>query len=88
MGPYPEGVNIDKVELTFTVDAQTHTAVISNSRIVGELAALIANELSTLIEQMHGEVFSLTHITAAMQKAIEDSSARRATPSNEEEAVT
>lgn len=76
-GPYPDGVKIDKVDLAFTVGGQQHTAVISGSRIVGELAALIANELSVLIEQMHNEVFSLTHISAAMQKAIEDSIAKR-----------
>jgi hypothetical protein len=76
-GEYPAGVKIDKVDLAFTVDGQAHTAVISGSRIVGELAALIANELSVLIEQMHTEVFSLTHISAAMQKAIEDSIAKR-----------
>jgi hypothetical protein len=76
-GEYPAGVKIDKVDLAFTVDGQAHTAVILGSRIVGELSALIANELSVLIEQMHTEVFSLTHISAAMQKAIEDSIAKR-----------
>lgn len=76
-GPYPDGVKIDKVDLAFTVDGQQHAAVISGSRIVGELASLIANELSVLIEQMHTEVFSLTHISASMQKAIEDSIAKR-----------
>ena len=76
-GPYPAGVKIDKVDLAFTIDGQQHTAVISGSVIVGELAPLIANELSALIEQMHTEVFSLTHISTAMQKAIEDSIAKR-----------
>jgi hypothetical protein len=76
-GPYPDGVKIDKIDLAFTVNGQPHTAIISGSRIVGELATLIANELSVLIEQMHTEVFSLTHISAAMQKAIEDSIAKR-----------
>jgi hypothetical protein len=76
-GPYPDGVKVDKIDLAFTIDGQPHTAVIVGSAIVGELAPLIANELSALIEQMHTEVFSLTHISAAMQKAIEDSIAKR-----------
>jgi len=77
IGPYPTDVNIDKVELSFTVADQKHTAVISGSKIVGELASLIANELNSLIEQMYRVSFSLTHVTSAMQKAIENSVSKR-----------
>lgn len=77
---YPDDVKIDKVDLTFTVAEQVYTATINGSRIVGELAPLVANELSSIIEQMYKEIFSLTHMTAGMRKAIEEVIAKRPAP--------
>jgi len=88
ISPYPENIKIDKVDLTFTVNGQTHTAVITGSRIVGELASLIANELSLLIEQMYTEIYSLAHVSSGMQKAIEVAIASRAEPPIADNAVT
>jgi hypothetical protein len=69
--PFPENVKIQNVNIAFSVDGEAHTAEISSPRIIGELAGLIGNELRSLIERMYQELFALEHVTASMQKAVQ-----------------
>lgn len=75
---YPAGVKIDNIAIAFTIGGQTHTATVTNTKIVGDIASLIANELNALVDQLYLQVFSLTHVAGAMQKAIEATTAKRA----------
>lgn len=69
--PFPENVKIQNVNIAFSVDGESHTAEISSPRLIGEVAALIGNELRSLIERMYQELFALEHVTAGMQKAVQ-----------------
>jgi hypothetical protein len=69
--PFPENVKIQNVNIAFSVDGEAHTAEISSPRLIGEIAALIGNELRSLIERMYQELFALEHVTAGMQKAVQ-----------------
>jgi hypothetical protein len=75
---YPAGVKIDNIAIAFTVGGQTRTATVTNTKIVGDIASLIANELNALVDQMYLQVFSLTHVAGVMQKAIEATTTKRA----------
>jgi hypothetical protein len=69
--PFPDSVKIDKIEMTFTLDGAQKTGVITHTRLIGEIAALIGNELNSLIEKLYVEIFELNYVAGAMQKAIE-----------------
>ncbi len=80
--PFPPNVKIDKVEMTFTVNDAQRTVVMTNTRLIGEVAALIGNELNSLIERMYMDIFELNHVAGAMQKAIEAAIAKPTEPTN------
>lgn len=69
--PLPADVIIDKVEFVFTVNSKTYTVPMAPVRAVGEVAAIIGNTLSSIMEQMYTEVFSLNSGGPAIQRAIE-----------------
>jgi hypothetical protein len=69
--PFPDNVKIDKIEMTFTLDGVQKTGVLTHTRLIGEIAALIGNELNSLIEKLYVEIFELNYVAGAMQKAIE-----------------
>jgi hypothetical protein len=69
--PFPDNVKIQNVNIAFTVDGAAHTAEISSPKLIGEIAALIGNELRSLIERMYQELFALEHVTSGMQKAVQ-----------------
>jgi hypothetical protein len=69
--PFPDNVKIQNVNIAFTVDGEAHNAEISSPKLIGEIAALIANELRSLIERMYQELFALEHVTSGMQKAVQ-----------------
>jgi hypothetical protein len=80
--PLPTGVSVDKIELTFTVAEKTYSTLASDVRTVGEIAPLIASALSSLIEKMYTEVFSLNNTGAAMQRALETAIVKPSTQTN------
>lgn len=69
--PFPDNVKIQSVNIAFTVDGEAHNAEISSAKLIGEIAALIGNELRSLIERMYQELFALEHVTSGMQKAVQ-----------------
>jgi hypothetical protein len=69
--PFPDNVKIQNVNIAFTVDGAAHNAEISSPRLIGEIAALIGNELRSLVERMYQELFALEHVTSGMQKAVQ-----------------
>jgi hypothetical protein len=75
--PFPQDVKIEQVELTFNIGGVSRSVTMTEPRVVGELAPMIASTLSTLIELMHQEIFTLNTASTAMQQAIENTILRR-----------
>jgi hypothetical protein len=81
--PFPDNIKIKNVIVAFTVDgSEEQTAEISSPRFIGEIAALMGNELRSLIERMYQELFALEHVTSGMQKAVQQAIASANKPEN------
>lgn len=78
--PIPDAAKIDKISMSFTVNGKSRTVDMADVRLIGEIAPLIANTLSTFIEHMHQEIFTLNTAGTAMQQAIENTILRREAP--------
>jgi len=75
--PFPADVKIEQIEFTFNIGGVSNSVTMAEPRAVGEIAPIIASTLSTFIELMHQEIFTLNASGSAMQQAIENTILRR-----------
>lgn len=75
--PFPADIKIEQIELTFNIGGVSKSVTMAEPRAVGEIAPIIASTLSTFIELMHQEIFTLNASGSAMQQAIENTILRR-----------
>lgn len=82
-GALPPHVKINSIEFSFTIGDAAHVVSMAEVKTAGEIAPLLASTLSTLIEKMYQEIFSLNNISTAMQRAIETAIAKPSSPQNQ-----
>ena len=75
--PFPADVKIEQIEMTFNIGGVSRSVTMAEPRMVGEIAPMLASTLSTFIELMHQEIFTLNTASTAMQQAIENTILRR-----------
>lgn len=81
--PLPAAVKIDKIEFSFTIGEQAHVVSMAEVKTAGEIAPILASTLSTCMEKMYQEIFSLNNISTAMQRAIETAIVKPTTANNQ-----